>query len=252
MPARDPLGSVAWLERTGGRMSVADRLRLVAALPGAVLEGWRLRRRARRSTWRAAPLFEPPDTAMVRAARAELDAHSAVPMRNHCIRTGYWTQLVLHQTLPEVTPEDAETAWVAALLHDLGLELPPARGDFASGGIDRLKTLAHAHRWPDAQVHAASEAIATNLNLRVDPARSGVIAWAMNVGGVGEIGFGLHRGQMHPDRIAELEARFPRTDFKPTAIQLARAEARRLPGSRFGIFRWLFPVFLTGSPRPGG
>jgi hypothetical protein len=244
MSARDPLGSVAWLERTGGRMSIGDRFRLFAAVPGALLEGWRLRRRARRSPSRAAPLFEPPDTAMVRAARAELDAHSVVPMRNHCIRTGYWTQLVLHQTLPEVTPEDEETAWVAALLHDLGLERPPSRGDFSSGGIEILESLAHTHRWPDAQVHAASEAIATNLNLRVDASRSGPIAWAMNVGGVGEIGFGLHRAQMARARIAELESRFPRTDFKPTALQLARAESRRLPGSRFGIFRHLFPLFL--------
>ena len=45
-------------------------------------------------------------------------------------------------------------------------------------------------------------------------------------------------------RIAELEARFPRTGFRNAAMQLARAEARRVPEGRFAFFRWIFPIVL--------
>jgi predicted dienelactone hydrolase len=178
-------------------------------------------------------------------------------MVNHSVRTAFWTLAVLHQHQDELDPATLETSWVAALLHDVGLENPPAAGgDFSLGGIEVLERLAARHHWPDAQVHAAREAIATNLSARVDRERSGVIAWAMNVGGVGELGFRWHRQQMHPDRIAELEARYPRTDLVPTSKRLIRAEAKRVRGGRFGFFRYLFPIVLrarpSGSPRPAG
>src|SRR5205823_599099 len=124
------------------------------------------------------------------------------------------------------------------------LERPQPRGDFASAGIAVLESLARTVHWPDDQVHHASEAIALNLSTRVDAGRSGRIAWAMNVGGTGELGFPLHRAQMHPDRLAELEARFPRTQFREEAMRLIREEARRLRGGRFGLFRWIFPLVL--------
>jgi HD domain-containing protein len=245
--ASSDLGTVAWLERSAGRLTVRERLRLLAGLFGALREGLRLGRAARRGERRTSPLalFEPPDTPIVAAARAHLLAHSCTAMANHCFRTAFWTLFVLHEH-GEVTPDDLETTWVAALLHDVGLEQPPQRGDFSSGGIDIVRALAVEHRWPDDRVHAASEAIAVNLSLRVDPVRSGTIAWAMNVGGAGEIGSPWHRAQMHPDRVAELEARFPRTEFRRTAIRLAREEARRVRGGRFALFRWIFPLIVRG------
>src|SRR5262249_50666672 len=121
---------------------------------------------------------------------------------------------------------------------------PPPRGDFSAAGVAAVEQLAVAHRWPDEQVHFACEAIATNLGMRVDPARSGKIAWAMNVGGIGELGFRPHRAQMAPARIAELEAHHPRTGFRATALRLAREEARRVPGGRFALFRWIFPILV--------
>jgi hypothetical protein len=242
------LGTRAWLEHTQGRLRFRERLALFVGLFGALREGIRLGRRAKRGTARDAPLalFEPPDTPMVHAARARLLDASGTPMVNHCFRTAFWTLFVLHHD-GEVAPADLETTWVAALLHDIGLERPPPRGDFSAAGIAAVEELAVEHGWPDEQVHLASEAIATNLSLRVDPARSGRIAWAMNVGGAGEIGFRPHRAQMSRARIAELEARFPRTGFRDAAIRLARAEARRVPGGRFGFFRWIFPIVIRGS-----
>lgn len=242
------LGTLAWLERSQGRLTLRDRLSLIAGLFGALGEGIQLGRHARRSGRREVPLdpFEPPATPMVSAARGYLLANCGEPMANHSFRTAYWTLFVMNQHI-ELTPVLLETAWVAALLHDVGLERPSATGDFSSAGVAVLKALALEHAWGDEQVHGASEAIATNLSMRVDRERSGIVAWAMNVGGVGELGFPAHRRQMHPDRIAELERRYPRRGFRPAAQKLIAAEARRVPGGRFGFFRWVFPIIMKGG-----
>jgi len=239
------LGTRAWLEASGGRLRFRDRLALVGGLFGALREGIRLGRRAKRGRARDASLalFEPPATPMVDAARAYLFDVASTPMANHSFRTAFWTLFVLHQH-GEVTPVDLETTWVAALLHDVGLERPPRRGDFSAAGIAIVEKLALETCWSDDQVHFATEAIATNLGMRVDPERSGKIAWAMNVGGIGELGFRPHRAQMAPARIAELEARYPRTGFRDAARRLIRDEARRVPGGRFAFFRWIFPILL--------
>jgi hypothetical protein len=181
---------------------------------------------------------------MVNGARSHLEAHADRAMVNHCYRTAFWTLVVLHEHT-ELAPSVVETAWVAALLHDIGLEVPPARGDFSIRGIEVLKTLAHDLGWPDEQVHAASEAIATNLSTRVHPHRAGMVAWAMNVGGIGELGFGPHRMQMHPDRIKELEARYPRDGFRATAMRLVREEVGRVPDGRFALLGPFFPLIMA-------
>lgn len=240
-------GTQAWIAARDGRLSVGDRLALLGGLAASFVEGLRLARHARRGGRRDVPLanFAPPDTAIVRAARAHLLDACSTPLVNHSIRTAYWTQLVLHQRQDgELTPDDRETAWVAALLHDVGLERPLPQREFSLAGIAALHSLARATGWPAPQLDAAAEAIATNLSLRVDPARSGRIAWAMNVGGAGELGGGPHRGQMHPARVAELEAMFPRTAFKREALRLIRADARRFRGGRWSFFRWVFPLVV--------
>jgi len=243
----EEFGSVEWVSRTGGRMTFRERLSLAAGMVGAVGEGFRLRAHARRSAhWSIAlATIEPPETPIVNAARAYLASHCAPAMVKHCFRTGFWTMAVLHQHT-EVTEAMRETAWVAALLHDVGLEQPPAKGDFTMGGVELLISLAREHGWSDEQTRDAGQAIATNLCSRVDPAKVGVISWAMNVGGLGELGFPLHRAQWHPDRITELERIYERTGLRETSSRLIKAEAKRVPGGRFAFFQYLFPLITKG------
>jgi hypothetical protein len=240
------IGSVAWLERTGGHLGGGERITLFFQGLGALGEGIRLGLRSRRDERRRVPLsaLEPPDTPMVNAARHHLQAHACPEMVNHCYRTAYWTMAVLHAH-DAATPVVAETAWVAALLHDIGLEGPPASGDFSMRGVHVVQALARQHGWNDEQTAHASEAIATNPNPRVYSARSGIVAWAMNVGVTGELGFGPHRAQLHPERIAELEARHPRDGFRQTALRLLAEEVRRVPDGRFALLRRLLPLILV-------
>jgi hypothetical protein len=239
------LGSLAWLERTQGVVTRGERVRLFTSIFGSVWEGAFLSLRAMLSGHNRLPLsgFEPPATAMVNAAREHLRKVSSVPMANHSHRTAFWTQLVLAQH-GELSERDRETAWVAALLHDVGLAEPPAQGDFSLGGVEVLKRLARQHRWPEEQVHQAGEAIAINLSLGMNVAQAGPIAWAMNVGGAGDFGYAPHRGQMHRAHRDELEARFPRDGFRKTALEVIGNEIARLPNGRFAFFRPLFQLLL--------
>jgi hypothetical protein len=245
---RPALGSLAWLERTGGRLTWADRFWLLGSTASWLGEGISLAWKATRGDRLRLELadLQPPDTRMVQASREHLVRHSSPAIANHSMRTGYWTVLALHQRGAEPDPDDRETAWVAALLHDAGLESPPERGDFTLRGVEIVKALAHEHRWSERQTHTACETIAAHPNTRVDPERFGPVAWAMNVGVVGELSFAFHRAQMHPRRIAELEARFPRTDFRANLKRLIHEEARRFPGGRFALIERFLGLILRG------
>jgi hypothetical protein len=240
----DPVGSLGWLSRTHGRLGFADRFALVLGAAGGLRAGFRLRRQVRRSghTVSLASL-EPPETPMVRAAREYLLAHAQPSMVNHSFRTGFWALTVLHAR-GELSAPVIETAWVAALLHDVGLDVPPRQGDFSQGGVEVLESLAREVGWSQELTRLAGEAIATNLSTHVDRARLGPVAWAMNVGGVGELGFGPHRGLMAPTVISELETRYPREGFRDTALRLIDAEVARVPHGRFAFFRPAFRLLL--------
>jgi hypothetical protein len=239
------IGSLEWLQRSGGHLTFGERCSMVLSAVPAIAEGFRLGRRAKKSGRQDIDLarLEPPDTAMVRASRQFLETHCHRPMINHSVRTAYWTLAVLEQH-GELTGTRLETTWVAALLHDVGLEAPPERGDFSQAGVQALETLAREQGWSEEQTRDAGQAIATNLNTRVDSRRVGLIAWAMNVGGLGELGFGPNRAQLHPDRIAELEARFPREDLRATAMQLIADEVKRVPDGRFALLGRFFPLIV--------
>lgn len=66
----------------------------------------------------------------------------------------------------------------------------------------------------------------------------------MNVGGIGELGFGPHRAQMHPERLKELEALYPRDGFRSTAMRLIDEEVRRIPDGRFALLGRFFPLIM--------
>jgi hypothetical protein len=212
-----------------------------------IRNGFRLRRFAKRSPRRAGALdsFEPPDTPIVAAARQYLEKHSSAPMRDHSYRTAFWTLVVLDMHHGgELEPAMLETTWVAALLHDVGLDDPPERGDFSSGGVQVLHQLAKDFGWSEEQTYQAGEAIAVNLSTRVDVAKVGEIAWAMNVGGAGELGIWPHRAQMERGRLKSLEARFPRDGFRAHAMDLIRREAKRLPDGRFALFKSVYWLLM--------
>src|SRR5438477_8426198 len=108
----EDVGTVAWLERTGGVLSPDERWYLLRGVFPMIRSGFALRRHAKASGKHDLDLsaFEPPQTPMVDAARGVLGG-SPGPMANHSFRTAFWTLAVLSQH-GEVTPRVLETVWV--------------------------------------------------------------------------------------------------------------------------------------------
>jgi hypothetical protein len=138
---------------------------------------------------------------------------------------------------PNLSQTEVEEAWMAALLHDIGLAFPPPQGEFTLGGVKILRELARSNGWGPESVRRASEAITLNPNSRVDRERDGFLAWAMNVGGQGETFYGPYRDLMNPENIRELEERYPRAGFYEDSMNVLNRELNRFPNQRFGLLR---------------
>src|SRR5688572_7871230 len=183
----DDIGSLLWLERTGGALDRKEGFRFVTRAIGPLLRAvWRRTRPPAVEKLDLAKLA-PPDTPMVKAAVQLLEQKASAPFRNHAYRTAYWALAVMKREKPELTPQDLEEAWVAALLHDLGLEQPPTHGEFTLGGVAAVRQLAETNKWDKQATARACEAISLNPNTHVDRDTFGLLPWAMNVGGYAEV-----------------------------------------------------------------
>ncbi len=141
-----------------------------------------------------------------------------------------------------MTANEIEVAWVAALLHDIGLEERSTDGsDFSLVGIDVVKTLAAQSGWRDDQVALASEAIAQNTNTWVNRKRYGLVPWAMQVGGSAEVAYSPYRALMARASIERLEsaALYPRGAMGKTGAELINREADTVRDGRFALLRRL-------------
>jgi hypothetical protein len=233
------LGGLAWTRRTGGALGWRDRVQYLGnAAP--LLKDWAVAPFASQPGDLMLSRFDPPDAPIVQAALARLrgipDPEFA-PFVNHSIRLAYWTVAVMSRERPNLTPTEIEEAWVAALLHDIGLALPPERGEFTLGGVRVVEELGGRYSFSAESVRRASEAITLNPNSRVDRDRDGLLAWAMSVGGQGETFYGPYRGLMSAKDVRALEAKYPRNGFFAGSERVLARELRRTPNQRFGLLR---------------
>ena len=90
--------------------------------------------------------------------------------------------------------------------------------------------------------------IATNLATRVDPTRVGMVAWAMNVGGIGELGFGPHRAPdaPGPHRGASKRATPARRLSRDRHAPHRGREEEGVPDGRFAFLGRFFPLIMRG------
>jgi hypothetical protein len=232
-------GSVAWLRETGGRLGTREAVRL-RLLPARTLADGTLRMlEAKLDIVPPSDVdFErwpPPDTPMIRASEAYVRAHASPEMREHCYRTAYFTLLVMSRVHGALDADDIETTWAAALLHDIGIEEPRHDGtDFSLVGIDVLERLAAENGFAPAKTAMAAEAIAQNTSPWVDR-DAGLVPWAMQAGGSGEVFHSPYTTLMSERSLAALEARHPRGEMLRVGSTLIRAEARAVPNGRFAL-----------------
>jgi HD domain len=214
----DAIGTLAWAERTGGRLTFRERLRLLTdavSLQMSLLPAqlrWKLGLPARDARAFDVASLRAPDTPGAKAAEAHCREVSPPYLVNHCLRAYLWGRVLATQAGRTF---DDELFYVACLVHDVGLTPRYAAADppcFAVRGATAARRLAGESGWTTARQHAVAEAIALHVNVCVG-LEHGVEAHLLNAGTALDV-TGLRFWELHPATTAGVLATHPRLDMK--------------------------------------
>jgi hypothetical protein len=164
------------------------------------------------------------DTQACREAETVCREASSKSLANHCFRSYAWGAAL---GVAERIDYDAETFYVSALLHDIGLTDQFDRGGcFESDGADVAAELVARNEWPAPRVEIVRQSIYLHMHEvdANDPAEALLLTYgtSLDVSGrrFGEIG--------QPLREAVL-AEYPRHGFKRHFTELFDDQAQRKP-----------------------
>lgn len=168
-----------------------------------------------------------PDTSTARLALEVLERHSAPALVNHCRRS-----YLLAASLAQIDGVDVdhEVLWVAAILHDLGLEDPfdSHRLPFEQAGGRVAWVFAAGAGWPEIRRDQVSAAIVAHM-VGTDPAVD-------PEGHLLDLATGLDISGKRAERwpaplLTELVAAFPRLDLAERFTACIEDQAARKPTS---------------------
>lgn len=221
----------SWAQRTGGRLSAAQKRELLRALIPTVLRypAFRLRvATGRRGSARLdLDALTWPDSTLAREAEAHAREMLAPWVLEHSYRT--WIFGLLLAQL-DGTVVDDELAFVVAILHDLALEHPTPGRCFAVVGGEQARAWALGRGTPPDR----AEAIGAAIGGHITPGASDDLtdpAGLVSAGAFTDItGFGLEH--MDPAWVTELHRRHPRQDLRQHLIPAWKAEGRSVPDGR--------------------
>jgi hypothetical protein len=232
------LGTLSWVERTGGQLSAAERRSLLGPLARTHVAnaGGRLTTLARLNTGRRAQVdrsrLVPPSSALTRAAAEQAQRRLSPALLNHSYRTfAFGTSLGALEGLTV----DAELLFAAAMLHDTGL--PTSDRD-----VDFTRTSARVARDVAEDVglsSAATETMRTAITLHHSPGvplAHGPVAYLLSAGAGVDV-VGLRSWQLPPDLLAEVVEQHPRLGFKDEFTAAVRTEAAVVPRGRVQFLR---------------
>jgi hypothetical protein len=225
------VGTLAWAERTRGRLSFGDRLGLLGSalvlqarlLPAQVR--WQLGLPTAQGPSVDPATLRAPDSAAAKAAEELCREISEPYLVNHCLRTYLWGRILAAQ---DGIRFDDELFYVACLMHDAGLVKPyladpPDVPCFAVRGAEVARRLAAKQGWTPARVHAVAEAIALHLNVDV-PLAEGPEAHLLNGGAALDV-TGIRYWRLDPRIILDVLSRLPRLDMKRRIWDAWKSEA---------------------------
>jgi HD domain len=154
---------------------------------------------------------------------------------NHCMRTFTFGALQLQRRRLAF---HAETAFVAAALHDLGLLQPfeSAHGSFEIDGADAAEKFMLGQQRPPAEGDEVWHAVEMHDGKWALTARQGPEAMLVALGAGADV-YGPDPGDFDSRQMAEVLAVFPRRQFKQRFTALLIAHCERKPNSQHGT--WL-------------
>ncbi|GAA2355126.1 HD domain-containing protein [Nonomuraea africana] len=159
-------------------------------------------------------------------AAADLAAEAAPAyLLNHSYRTYLFGRCVVAK--PEV---DEEAAFVAAMIHDLGLtDTYAGESEFARIGADLACRFLEARGWDLDRIHLVEEAILRHTNLVAEE----VPVWRLVQAGAAVDVAGLGHEELEPDHLAGILKTYPRLDFASSMRSRFLEEARKHPEGAF-------------------
>lgn len=250
-PDPDRIGGLGWARRTSGRLSNAERRRLLAALAVAQFENAVGRVKLALGRLPAAArdvdvvAFVPPDSLLAREAEAACAEQSA-SVAAHSYRT--W-MFGLALAALDGAGLDRELFYCAALVHDFGI-VPSVPGrDFTLGGADRAMACAAAAGVPAADAERIADAICVHTTPGVSVERDGTLGcyvqWGAMVDGAGLRIWDVSKGNVRA--VLDAHPRSPR--FKDELVGMIRSEAAAVPEGRFALLvRYGLPLAVRMAP----
>jgi hypothetical protein len=203
-----------------------------------------------RRLFRAAPpqkldlsRWRPPDSAIAREAERWVREVCTAPIVNHSFRAYYFAGAV-YELSGAAEPLDREGLYVAALLHDVALARPRQATEqcFTVACAREARRLMTAAGWDPERQNRVALAIVSNLNVRVPLPRFGAEAHYFTRGGLVEV-MALE-WKLHPDNMAEILERYPRTGYREGILDHVSRERKLDPGGRFACLGPLFPMVV--------
>jgi hypothetical protein len=232
------LGTLGWVDRTGGQLSGAERRSLLGPLARthAANAAGRLSMLVRLNTGRRAQvspsLLVPPSSALTRAAVEQAQRRLSPALLNHSYRTFAFGAAL--GALEGLTV-DTELLFAAAMLHDTGLPTSDQNVDFTRTSARIARDIAEDVGLSSAATETMRTAITLHCSPNVPLAR-GPVAYLLTAGAGVDVA-GLRSWQLPPDLLAAVVDQHPRLGFKGEFSSAFRTEAARVPRGRVQFLR---------------
>ena len=245
-----PLGSYAWLQQTGGRLSPADKRALTGAiftsLGAFFLDRARLRLGTSPSHGKTADALWPsgtPDSALCRQAEEAAGDLQSPWMLGHARRT--W---VFAHALAEIdgAAPDPELLYVGALLHDVGLEQPGAEVCFTHGSASAAWEVAAEAELPSARRGALADGIGMHITPGLS-AEDSLLGFYLQAGAMADLS-GLRRWELPRELRLRALAEHPEGTVRTKLPPCWRQDARAVPDGRAALIeRWALFSRVVGQ-----
>jgi hypothetical protein len=236
--APDPqrLGGIGWARRTRGALTGAERRRLTGEITRALAStmAGRVKLALGRLPAGAADLdladFRPPDSALAREAE-EACREQSPAVAGHGHRTYVFGRAL---AALDREPLDTELFYVAALLHDAGIEQPVAGEDFTLRSAQRAVDCAHAGGLAEHQAELIADAITAHATPGITPARDGTLGYYVQSGATADLA-GIRLWDLPKPLVTGAIELHPRHGVQKGVQKLIREEARAVPEGRFAL-----------------
>ncbi|MEY4169475.1 MAG: hypothetical protein RLZ94_548 [Actinomycetota bacterium] len=232
LPDPDRVGGPGWLHSTGGRLTNAQRARMLATslTTQRRLMSQRLRRRVNPSL-SLDDVLQMPDTRLVR------DAEEAALCQSRGILAHGYRSAVFARALALIDGVDVdhELLVVCALLHDAGLFPSVAGEDFTLRSATLAADVTRNAGHEEACDHVF-DAVVVHTTIGIDATRDGALGAYTQFGAMVDLA-GLRERHLPHDLVSRVLADHPRKGFASEILKGLGAEARAVPGGRFAFLR---------------